>query len=348
MRQTYMKKMMKAAVFYGKHDIRVENIPVPEIKGDEVLVKVAYCGICGTDVHIFEGDKGCAEVHPPIVLGHEFAGEIVAVGENVKTRKAGDRVDVDPNVLCDACPACLAAKGHFCEHMTGIGTMVNGGFAEYVAVPEKQTHLVSAVTDLKAAAMTEPLACCLHGIDMCNIVPGSKVLVIGAGMIGLLMLQLARLSGAAFVAVSEPVETKRKQAEKLGADVCLDPASCSSEQFEEILRAYGFDCVIECCGLIATIEQAIRVAGYKATVMMFGLTKPDDAISLKPYDVFSKELTLRSSYINPYTQARALSLIESGRIDVTGMICSPIPLEKLSEVLSDKKMRAKGKFVVQL
>ena len=106
--------------------------------------------------------------------------------------------------------------------------------------------------------------------------------------------------------------------------------------------------VIECCGLIKTIEQAVRVAGNKATVMMFGLTKPDDAISLKPYDVFSKELTLRSSYINPYTQARALALIESGRVDVAGMVCPPVPLEKLSEVLSDEKMRAKGKFVVQL
>ena len=121
-----------------------------------------------------------------------------------------------------------------------------------------------------------------------------------------------------------------------------------AEQFVAECRGYGFNCVIECCGLIKTIEQAVRVAGNKATVMMFGLTKPDDAISLKPYDVFSKELMLRSSYINPYTQARALALIESGRVDVTGMICPPIPLEKLSEVLSDEKMRAKGKFVVQL
>ena len=121
-----------------------------------------------------------------------------------------------------------------------------------------------------------------------------------------------------------------------------------AEEFEEKCRGYNFNCVIECCGLVKTIEQAVRAAGYKATVMMFGLTKPDDAISLKPYDVFSKELTLRSSYINPYTQARALALIESGRVDVTGMVCPPIPLEKLSEVLSDEKMRAKGKYVVQL
>lgn len=343
-----MKKLMKAAVFYGKHDIRVESIPVPEVRKDEVLVKVAYCGVCGTDVHIYEGDKGCVEVHPPIVLGHEFAGEIVAVGENVRNRKVGDRVDVDPNVLCEACPACLAAKGHFCEHMTGIGTMVNGGFAEYVAVPAKQTHLVSAGTDLKAAAMTEPLACCLHGIDMCEIKAGAKVLVIGGGMIGLLMLQLARLSGSSFVAVSEPVASKRAQAEKLGADLCLDPSSTPAEEFEAECKKYNFDCVIECCGLVKTIEQAVRVAGQKAVVMMFGLTKPDAAISLKPYDVFSKELTLRSSYINPYTQARALSLIESGRVDVTSMQSEPIGLEKLFLVLSDEKERVKGKFVVQL
>ncbi|MFR5102087.1 MAG: zinc-dependent alcohol dehydrogenase family protein [Christensenellaceae bacterium] len=343
-----MKKLMKAAVFHGRHDIKIENIPVPEIKGNEVLVKVAYCGVCGTDVHIFEGDKGCAEVHPPIVLGHEFAGEIVAVGDEVKDRKIGDRVDVDPNVLCEACPACLSAKGHFCEHMTGIGTMVNGGFAEYVAVPAKQTHLLSEKTDLKAAAMTEPLACCLHGIDMCDIRAGDKVLVIGGGMIGLLMLQLSRLSGAAFVAVSEPVSSKREQAKKLGADLCLAPCSVPSEQFEAECRKYNFNCVIECCGLTKTIEQAVRVAGCKATVMMFGLTKPDAAISLRPYDVFSKELTLRSSYINPYTQARALALIESGRIDVTSMQCPPVSLEELSFVLSDEKARAKGKFVVQL
>lgn len=343
-----MEKIMKAAVFYGKHSVKVENIPVPEIKDDEVLVKVAYCGVCGTDVHIFEGDKGCAEVHPPIVLGHEFAGTVVSVGKNVKNRKEGDRVDVDPNVLCESCPPCLAAKGHFCEHMTGIGTMVNGGFAEYVAVPAKQTHLVGEKTDLKAAAMTEPLACCLHGIDMCDIRPGSRVLVIGAGMIGLLMLQLARLSGAALVAISEPVAAKREEAKRLGADICFDPFAVSEDAFVAECEKYNFDCVIECAGNVKTIGQAIRAAGKKATVMMFGLTKPDDIVSVKPYDVFSKELTLRSSYINPYTQARALALIESGRVDVVSMLCPAIPLEKLFEVLSDEKMRAKGKYVVQL
>ena len=342
-----MKNLMKAAVFHGKHDLRIEQIAVPQIKENEVLVKVAYCGVCGTDVHIFEGDKGCAEVHPPIVLGHEFSGIVAEVGAAVQGRKAGDRVNVDPNVLCESCKYCLSAKGHFCEHMTGIGTMVNGGFAEYVAVPAKQTHLISEKTDMQSAAMTEPLACCLHGMDLCEIKPGDRVLIIGAGMIGLLMLQLSRLSGAAFVAVSEPVASKREEAKKLGADLCIDPVPMAGGEFEKLCQSYDFNCVIECAGLTRTIEQAIAAAGKKATVMLFGLTKPDDAVTLKPYDVFSKELTLRSSYINPYTQSRALALIEQGRVDVKSMACPPVPLEKLPEVLADAKLRAKGKFVVK-
>lgn len=338
---------MKAAIFYGKHDLRVEERNIPETGDDEVLVKVAYCGICGTDVHIYEGDKGCAEVIPPKILGHEFSGVIQAVGKSVKNRKVGDRVTIDPNVLCGGCSACLSAKGHFCEHMTGIGTMVDGGFAEYVAVPARQTYVLSEKTSLRAAAMTEPLACCLHGMDMCGIVPGSRVLVIGAGMIGLLMLQLARLSGAAFIAVSEPVAEKRAQALKLGADICIDPMSVSDKEFEEKCAYYNFDCVIECCGLVKTISQAISAAGKKSTVMMFGLTKPDDVVPVKPYEIFSKEITLRSSYINPYTHGRALALIENGRIDVTSMIYKEIGLEELDSVLQDARKRAKGKYLVK-
>lgn len=339
-----MKDLMKAAVFHGKHDVRVENVPIPEVKDNEVLVKVAYCGVCGTDVHIFEGDKGCAEVHPPCILGHEFAGTIVKLGKSVTSRAKGDRVTVDPNVLCDSCKYCLEAKGHFCTHMTGIGTTTNGGFAEYVAVPAKQTHLVNANTPLETAAMTEPLACCLHGMDMCEIKAGDRVAVIGAGMIGLIMIQLARLSGATKIVAIEPVEKKRADAIKAGADEAFAP----SDKTDEELCAYDFNCVIECAGLTSTISRAIAIAGKKAIVMMFGLTKPDDEVAIKPYDLFVKELTLKTSYINPYTQERALQLIESGRVDVKSMACDPIPLEKLADVLGDAKLRAQGKFIVKL
>lgn len=194
--------------------------------------------------------------------------------------------------------------------------------------------------------MTEPVACCLHGIDMCGIEPGYQVVIIGGGMIGLLMLQLAKLAGAAKVALLEPVEKKREMGQQLGADICIDPLR---EDVAGRLAEAGMTwirTVIECAGLPSTMEQAVELAGRKGTVMLFGLTKPDAQIALKPFQVFQKELTLRASYINPCTQQRALQLIDSGRLDVESMVCQTIGLEQLEEVLCNPKMRAEGKYIV--
>lgn len=199
--------------------MKVQESPVPKLEPDGVLVRVMACGICGTDVHIYEGDKGAADTTPPVILGREFSGVVEAVGEKVSRVKAGDRVCIDPNSLCGACSYCRTGIGHFCENMVGIGTTVDGGFAEYCAVPESQVYRLAAGTSFEEGAMAEPLACCLHGIDLCEIRPGSAVMVIGAGMIGLLMVQLAKLSGVRLVAVLEPVEEKRIMALKLGADL---------------------------------------------------------------------------------------------------------------------------------
>ena len=201
---------MKSAVFYGKHDLRVEEHPMPEVGPHDVLIQVEACGVCGTDVHIYEGDKGAAEVTPPTILGHEFSGVIREVGSEVKKYKAGDRVCIDPNCYCGACDPCRNGVAHFCENMMGYGTTVNGGFAEYCAVDERQVYLLGENTTFEQGAMAEPVACCLHGIDMCEIQPGQQVVIIGGGMIGLLMLQLAKLAGAAKVALLEPVENKRE------------------------------------------------------------------------------------------------------------------------------------------
>lgn len=192
----------------------------------------------------------------------------------------------------------------------------------------------------------EPVACCLHGIDMCNIHPGSSVVVIGGGMIGLLMLQLARLAGAARTALLEPVEAKREVAKKLGADICIDPIH---DDVKAVLASAGMtwvNTVIECVGRTSTIEQAIDIVGNKGTVMMFGLTKPDDTISLKPFEVFKKEIELKASYINPYTQKRALELIDSGRLDVSSMVYAVESLENLAEILSKPELRANGKYII--
>lgn len=337
---------MKSAVFYGKHDLRVEEHPMPEVGPHDVLIQVEACGVCGTDVHIYEGDKGAAEVTPPTILGHEFSGVIREVGSEVKKYKAGDRVCIDPNCYCGACDPCRNGVAHFCENMMGYGTTVNCGFAEYCAVDERQVYLLGENTTFEQGAMAEPVACCLHGIDMCEIQPGQQVVIIGGGMIGLLMLQLAKLAGAAKVALLEPVENKREVGRKLGADVCIDPVK---EDVKERLAENGMDwvnVVIECVGRPSTIEQAIEIAGNKAVVMMFGLTKPDEEIAVKPFQVFQKELVLKASYINPYTQKRALDLINSGRLDVSSMVYEVCSLDKLEEILSRPEVRAKGKYVI--
>lgn len=337
---------MKSAVFYGKHDLRVEENEMPKVGPKDVLIQVKACGVCGTDVHIYEGDKGAAEVTPPTILGHEFSGVIAEVGSEVTNYKAGDRVCIDPNCYCGACEPCRNGVVHYCEHMIGYGTTVNGGFAEYCAVNERQVYKLGDNTSFEQGAMTEPVACCLHGMDMCEIRPGHQVVVIGGGMIGLLMLQLSRLAGAAKVALLEPVESKREVGKKLGADICIDPIH---EDVKARLKEEGMtwvNTVIECVGRPSTIEQAIDIAGNKAVVMMFGLTKPDETISVKPFEIFRKELVLKASYINPYTQKRALDLIDSGRLDVSSMVYEVADLDELADILSNPELRAKGKYII--
>lgn len=337
---------MKSAVFYGKHDLRVENSPMPKVGPEDILIQVKACGICGTDVHIYEGDKGAAEVTPPTILGHEFSGVIAEVGSNVTKYKVGDRVCIDPNCYCGKCDFCRNGIAHYCTDMIGYGTTVNGGFAEYCSVNQRQVYKLGDNTTFEQGAMTEPVACCLHGMDMCNIHPGSNVVVIGGGMIGLLMLQLSKLAGAARVALLEPVESKRVVAKKLGADILIDPIN---ENVEEELKKAGMtwvNTVIECVGKTATIQQAIDIVGNKGTVMMFGLTKPDDTIEVKPFQIFQKEIELKSSFINPYTQKRALDLIDSGRLDVSSMVYAVESLENLADILSSPELRAKGKYII--
>ena len=340
--------IMKAAVFYRKNDLRIEEIPIHEISADEVLIKVHACGICGTDLHIFDGDEGAAPTPAGTVLGHEFSGEVIKIGELVKTVSVGDTVCVDPNKLCGYCDYCRGGIGHFCENIVGIGTTVNGGFEEYCRVPQSQVYPFPKSISFEKAAMAEPAACCLHGVDMCDISCGGTVLIIGGGMIGLIMLQLAKLRGASVVALSEPIKEKRVLAERLGADIVIDPFN---EDLADKLKEHNVKrvgTVIESAGRLSAIEQAIQVAGNKSTVMMFGLTKPDETITVKPFEIFKKEITLKSSYINPYTYRRALDMIVSGKLDVSSMIYRTAELEELPGILADKKARGAGKYIIKL
>lgn len=324
----------------------VEDRAIPAPADNEVLINVKACGVCGTDVHIFDGDPGSADVTKPTILGHEFAGIVTAVGDKVSNLAVGDRVTVDPNLYCGNCTPCRDGVVHFCKNMYSYGVTLDGGFGEYCVVNEKVVYKLGNNTNYLQGAMVEPLGCCLHGIDMCNIKAGSKVVVIGGGMIGLLMLQLAKLEGASRVALLEPQESKRQVATKLGATVCIDPISTNAKQQLEDIGFGNVDVVIECVGRTSTIEQAIDIAGYQSVVMMFGLTKPDEAISVKPFQVFKKEVVIKSSFINPCTHQRALDLIDNNRVDVLSMVHDVVGLGELNSILSNPQLRAMGKYIV--
>lgn len=338
---------MKAAVYHGKKNMVVEEVADKHAGPDEVVIQVKICGVCGTDVHIYNGDGGSFEVNPPLIPGHEFSGVVIEVGENVKNVQVGDHVTGDPNIMCGKCYYCRSGIEHFCQDVKGVGTTVDGGFAEQLVMNSSHVFKVPKEMDFKVAAMTEPISCCLHGIDLCNIKAGDTVLVMGGGPIGIIMLQLAKQSGAAKVILSEPVASKRELALSLGADLVVDPMTQDVAAFLAA-NTNNVDCVIECIGNVYTMQDAINFAGYKATVMFFGLASPEDIITLKPDTIFKKELRITSSFINPYTFPRAIQVLASGKLDVTSIITQIIPLENIVDVFTQPELRRDGKVVIQM
>ncbi len=338
---------MLAAVFQGKNKIGLENCEVRPPQSGEVVVKVAVCGVCGTDQHIFHGDEGAAPTPPGVILGHEFAGTVVEIASDVKNIAIGDRVCVDPNDYCGACYYCREGKANFCENMIGIGTTTHGGFAEYCTVKAKQVYKISPKLSFSVGAMAEPVACCLHGMDLCSSKSGATVLVIGGGTIGLIMLQLVRLAGAARIALIEPDQSRYPLARSLGADLCMTPEQAKDDAFLIDSGIRAFDVTIECVGLGSTVSEAIRLCGKGGTVMMFGLTPPDCTISLSPFEVFRKELHLTASFINPYTMQRALDLLESGKILIEELLGEALPLNQIHKVFySPEELKKKGKTLI--
>ena len=337
---------MKSAVFHGKCDIRVEEREIPSVGPEEVLIKVMACGVCGSDVHIFEGDQGSTTTVPPLIQGHEFAGIIAEVGENVKGWKVGDHVCADPADNCNECYYCLNGLMSHCDHMKAIGTNVDGGFSQYCKVKARLLHKLNDDVTFVEGAMAEPLACCINGADRSDIKVGDNVVVYGGGAIGLLLMQLAKLKGASNVVLVEPVEEKRKMAEKIGASFTIDPVP---QDVIGTRTEHGIEhvhCVIETCGRKDTSEQAMDVVDKHGTVVLFAVTAVSASMDLPTYKLFQKELTVKGSYCSPYDMGRAVELINAHRIDVTTMLAGLEPLEKLSEILSSPQLRAKGKYII--
>ncbi len=334
--------MMRAAVFYGERDLRIDKRPRPVPRAGQVLLKVLACGVCGTDHHIYHGDF---ETHPPVVIGHEYTGEVVAVGDGVEDLAVGDRVAIDPNISCGRCRYCQRGAIHMCEWLTALGVDIDGGFAEYSLAPRAQCYPFDENLSAVEAAMTEPLACCVHGIDLAEIAPGDRVAVIGGGAIGLMLAQLARFSGASQVLVSDPLSKRRQLALELGADAVVDPLLEDPLASGGCLRG-GADVVIEAVGSKDTTRQAIDWAARGATVLWFGVTPPGQTVPVEPNLLFRKELTVRGARINPHTHSRALALLESGRVQVAPLITDTIALERLPELLDNGSGQAIKTVVV--
>lgn len=338
---------MKRSVFYGLKDIRTENVDIPNLKEDEILVEVKAAGICGTDVHIYHGEKGSADVNPPVVLGHEFSGVVAEVGSLVKKFKVGDKVTVDPNIYCGKCHFCQNGKKQLCENLFAIGVNRDGGFQEYCAVPEAQAFLLSDDVDLEAGAMAEPVACCLHGIENIEVKTGDVACVIGGGAIGLIMVQLAKLKGASKVVLSEPVEMRRQIGLKVGADAAIDPMKGDLKgQLRETIGTDQVDVVIECVGKTIATKQAFEIAGKGANVLLFSVPAVDATYPVSLFDIYSKELKISGSFINPDTHLRATQLINSGKLNLEPIITHRYSLDEVSDAIIKQMQNDSVKVLV--
>ncbi len=338
---------MKASRFLGNKTFAVTDLPTPHAGPGELVLRNQVCGVCGTDVHIYHGEPGSADVNPPVVLGHEYSGEVVEVGKGVTGFAVGDHVTVDPNIYCGHCAYCQNGKKQLCPSMEAIGVTRDGGFAQYSLIPASQAFKLEPTVPWEAAAMAEPLACCLHGIDLAGIQVGDKVCVVGGGAIGLLMVQLAKLSGASQIVLSEPNEKRRQVGLQLGANAALDPTRPDAQEaFAQVLDG-GANVVIECVGNVPAVKSAFQFAGKGATVLLFSVPKVDATFDLPLFDVYKKELTIKGSFVNPDTHARAVALINSGKVDFGPIITHRFPLDQLPEAIAMQMSDASIKVVVE-
>lgn len=330
---------MRAGYYVGDRTYEVRDIPDHDPIGDEVKIRVAWCGLCGTDIHKYQGKNGASVVVPPIILGHECSGTVVAIGPDVKYFKVGDRVACDPSWGCGKCIYCQQGLPNFCLERHGVAK----GFADYVYPPEKNVYHISDSLDLETAAFVEPLSCAIHGLDLIQIRSGKNVVMYGMGAIGSLMLQLIRYTGAAKIIVVEREEEKRRKALELGASIAVD-----DQEIEAIAKDINIDYVVECIGLKSTMEQAIRIAGKNAKVLLFGLGDPDQPITFNQFEAYTKELSIYTSFLNPLSSERAVHLLESGLIDTKKIISAEISLEDMGKELETLEYARKGKVMVSL
>lgn len=341
-----MLKTMQAAVFHGANNLRVEEVKRPEPGAGEVLLRVARCGICGTDSHIVRGRFPAPNL--PLIIGHEFAGTVAAIGAGVSSVKEGDRATADINIACGRCWYCRHNSKLFCPNVRQLGVHAAGGMAEYVAVPAANLYVLPSTMSFDHAAFIEPLACAIHGQKRIGVGIGETVLVIGAGPMGLAHIAMSKLRGAGMVAVSEPNALRRDRALAVGADVAVDPTAGGIEEFLAKTDRRGADVIIEAVGSPVTYTQSFQLVRRGGRILAYGAAPPDAEIAVKPFDIYAKELTIVGSYAGTYeTWPEAIELISGGRFDPNKIIDSVQPLSNVAGAIESME-RDKSVVKVQV
>ena len=305
-------------------EVGVETVHDPTPRAGEVVVQVAACGLCGTDLHILQGEFAPTL---PVIPGHEFAGAVVACGPEVVGIREGDRVAVDPSLYCHECHYCRIGRNNLCQRWGAIGVTTAGGAADYVAVPAANCVSLPEHVNTADATLIEPLACAVRGYDVLRSQLGAHVLIYGAGTMGLMMLRLAQRTGAVSVDVVDRNAARLPLASQLGATAAVTSA-------DEVERPYGWELVVDATGNAAAIQDGIDRVGPGGTFLQFGVADYAARASIEPYRIYNKEITITGSMAVLHSYERAAELFATGLIDPAVFITDRLPLASYADALA--------------
>ena len=320
---------MKAAIIYGPKDIRIEERSIPKPASDEVLIKIYACGVCGTDDAL---NKGEYPANYPVIIGHEFSGEVVEVGSKVNSFKVGDRVTADPNRVCRKCFFCRSGQEHLCDNLNSMGVHIDGANAEYCVMLESNVYGIGNELSYEEAAFCEPLACAIHGTDLAKVKVGDTVLVIGAGGMGNLITQCVKNSGAANIIVSEPISGRRNKALENGATYVVDPRISDVNSEVRKIKPVGADIVFEVAGNSKAQAACFSYARKGGTIIFFGCSPKDNLIEINPFLINENEQKILGSFNNQFSTARAVEMLFKGKIRVDNLISHTFMLKDYPDV----------------
>ena len=320
---------MKALVLTAYRRLEIKDVPTPEPGPWDVRVRVRACGICGSDVHGYDGSSG--RRIPPLVMGHEAAGVVEAVGAEVERFRPGDRVTFDSTVHCGECGFCRAGQLNLCDRRQVLGVSPgeyrrDGAFAEALVVPERIVCAVPGAVTLEHAAMVEPLSVAVHAVERARIVEGDTVVVVGCGMIGLLTLQAARAKGCGRLVAVDLDAGRLAQALRLGADVALGAGDDVAARVFELTGGRGADVALEAVGATAPIATALRALRKGGTLVLIGNVTPKVEVDLQA--IVTRELRLVGTCASCGEYEQALALLAKGAVTLDGLISAIAPLEE--------------------